>query len=228
LDLDTKAELETKLEKHKKLLAEAEVQYADTRAVRDDRKWWCAADIYGRYSWEAETSTIHTAMSFFREHFNFPRMCFEIPTTILIPTSQELLATTEQMNTDTEVFSNAKKGCEKKADEWTRRAELRKLELDGIAKALEILTSEEAKALFGKAIKGGTTGFIQLSMSAPRNQAYSALKRIASRSGSARLAMLAAKVKTGGHFDKVIKSIDELVAEHKADQAQDLSDRDEW
>jgi hypothetical protein len=34
LDLDTKAELEAKLEKHKKLLAEAEVQYADTRAVR--------------------------------------------------------------------------------------------------------------------------------------------------------------------------------------------------
>merc|ERR1719421_1118840 len=68
-------------------------------------------------------------------------------------TAQEYDDTIKQMKADTEFFDDSKASCQAKADEWSERVRARTEELSGINKALEILTSDDAKALFNKSIK---------------------------------------------------------------------------
>merc|ERR1719388_691512 len=82
--------------------------------------------------------------------------------------SQELDDTTQQMKADTDFFDDTKAACTAKADEWAERVRARTEELAGIDKAIEILTSDDAKALFGKAIKPGTE---KTSCKSPRDKA---------------------------------------------------------
>jgi hypothetical protein len=155
---------------------------------------------------------------------------------ILADASQELDDTSAQLKADIEFFDNIKGGCVRKADEWSERNQGYTDELEGIKKALEILTSDDAKELFGKAIKPGkeTGAFLQVFMagdmeaSAPRNKAYAALKDAASRSKSLRLAAVASTVRMTetGHFDKVIEKIDDLIAELKQETQDDITKRD--
>merc|ERR1719271_1692659 len=70
--------------------------------------------------------------------------------------------TEKQMKADEEFFDQTKKACESKHEEWTVRKEMRDQELEGINKALEILTSDEARELFAKSIKPGVETFLQI------------------------------------------------------------------
>merc|ERR1719235_437305 len=80
--------------------------------------------------------------------------------------TQQYDDTTKQMKEDTAFFDEAKKSCNAKADEWSERVRARTEELAGIDKAVEILTADDAKALFNKAIKPGIETFMQLSQDA--------------------------------------------------------------
>jgi hypothetical protein len=98
---------------------------------------------------------------------------------------------------------------------------------------LKILTSDEARALFNKAIKPGMeTSFLQLGSSddesAPASKAYAVLKDQAKASHSIRLAALAARVRTtkAGHFDQVIEEIDKVIAALKEEEKEDIKQRD--
>merc|ERR1719191_2108948 len=71
----------------------------------------------------------------------------------LADASQELDDISKQMKSDVMFFSETKAICTTKADEWAERVRLRTEELAGIDKALGILTSDEAKEMFSKAIK---------------------------------------------------------------------------
>merc|ERR1719326_72131 len=114
----------------------------------------------------------------------------------LADTSQTLDDTTKQMKADTIFFDETKAACQAKADEWAERVRARTEELAGINKALEILTSDDAKALFNKSIKPGKETFLQTgsisSESQPQTKAYKALKAHASKAKSLRLAAIAA------------------------------------
>merc|ERR1719158_1568717 len=52
---------------------------------------------------------------------------------------------------DEKFFEETKSACKAKADDWAERSRLRTEELAGINKAIEILTSDEAQATFGRA-----------------------------------------------------------------------------
>merc|ERR1712187_753268 len=85
---------------------------------------------------------------------------------------------------------------------------------------------------FAKAIKPGKeTMFLQMDSdsSAPAQHAYAVLKRQATKTHSLRLAQVAASIRTtkSGHFDKVIKSIDEIIGNLKKEEADDIKKRDE-
>merc|ERR1719487_1608824 len=117
---------------------------------------------------------------------------------MLADASQELDDVSKQMKSDALFFSETKAACGTKADEWAERSRARTEELAGIAKAIEILTSDDAKALFGKAIKPGMEKtFLQISsensMSARKGRAYDKLKKIALDHKSSRVAKIAAK-----------------------------------
>jgi len=98
---------------------------------------------------------------------------------------------------------------------------------------LKILSSDEARALFAKSIKPGKeTSFLQLSSdddeSAPASKAYKILKAQATAHHSIRLAALAAAVRTAkvGHFEAVVKAIDEVIATLKEEEKADIKKRD--
>jgi hypothetical protein len=152
---------------------------------------------------------------------------------MLADTTKAYDDTEKQMKADTEFFDESKAACESKHKEWVVRTDLRNEELEGISKALEILTSDDARALFDKSIKPGVETFLQIdstpsllqdSASAPAAKAYNALKAEVKKSHSIRLAALAVEIRTTkvGHFDAVIKSIDDMVKTLQEEGASDL------
>jgi len=148
----------------------------------------------------------------------------------LADASQDLDDTTKQMKADTIFFDETKAACQAKADEWAERVRARTEEMAGINKAIEILTGDDAKALFSKAIKPGKeTSFLQTgsdSESQPQAKAYKALKAHATKAKSLRLAAIAATLRTGGHFDAVIAEIDKMMDTLKEEEKADIEQRD--
>merc|ERR1719238_1316026 len=67
--------------------------------------------------------------------------------------------TTAQLAADEKFFEETKAACKAKAAEWAERVRLRTEELQGMAKAIEILTSDEAKQTF----ESSATTLVQLS-----------------------------------------------------------------
>lgn len=152
---------------------------------------------------------------------------------------QQLYDDTEaQMKADIEFFEDAVEACKAKAAEWKERKELREEELAGVKKAIEILSSDEARELFGKAVNAEDRvqgskfrkpiDFLQLGaapakMPAGQEKAFKVLKSIAKSSNSVALARIAATVRlaSGGHFDAVMKAIDDVIKVLKEEQEDD-------
>merc|ERR1719359_1683414 len=146
-----------------------------------------------------------------------------------------------QLAEDEEFFETARKTCKEKSDSWDERGRLRTEELDGINKALEILTSDDARATFGAATgtrpvdtfgsEGVDVFFLQTEQEmnrSPPAKAYKALKEAISATKSLRLVRLAASVRTAtkGHFDDVIAEIDTMLQTLKDEEAEDIKQRD--
>jgi hypothetical protein len=149
----------------------------------------------------------------------------------LADTAQELEDTTVQMKEDTVFFDETKAACKTKADDWGERTRLRTQELAGINKALEVLTSDDARALFNKAIKPGKETFLQIEQEtahAPQVRAFRALKKVAGKSHSLRLASLAASVRTAnaGNFQVVIDEVEKMIQVLKDEEQGDIDQRD--
>merc|ERR1719324_1859850 len=144
--------------------------------------------------------------------------------------SQQLEDTTKQMKVDIEFFDLMKKGCTDKSEEWSERSQAYTGELEGINKALEILTSDDAREMFNKAIKPGFDMlFLQTSMSSsPAQKAYEVLKTQAAKAKSMRLASIAAAIRMNksGRFDEVLKKIDDIIKLLKDEEADDIKQRD--
>merc|ERR1719253_1829331 len=141
----------------------------------------------------------------------------------------KLADTKAQLAEDEEFFETARQSCKDKSDSWDERKRLRTEELDGINKALEILTSDESRAAFGEVATRDEASFVQLDAEgAPRERAYRALKHAVGQTRSLRLARLAATVRvaTRGHFDEVIASIDTMLQTLADEGAEDVKQRD--
>jgi len=138
--------------------------------------------------------------------------------------------TQAQLKADEKFFEETKDACKAKADDWAERSRLRTEELSGINKAIEILTSDEAQATFGRA----TSMFLQSSkkkaavMDPARAKAFRTLKLVSKKHNSLRMAAVAALVQsaTEGHFDVVIGEVDKLIAELRAEEQDDIDLRD--
>merc|ERR1711920_1013956 len=79
--------------------------------------------------------------------------------------------------------------------------------------------------------ENATTTFLQLSKSTSvtevkRVNALKALRQMAKKYRSVSLVELAAEVQTGGHFDKVIESIDKMIAFLRKEEQADIDHRD--
>jgi len=169
----------------------------------------------------------------------------------MLSENEELLSATQaQLKIDEDFFETARDSCKAKSNEWDERARLRTEQLDGIEKALKILTSDEARATFAASANTraqdtfGTEGsremdatevtkmsvgdvlFLQMEM--PREKAYRALKKVIGDSKNLRLARIAVAVRTAqkGHFDEVIAEIDRMIELLKEESQEDIEQRD--
>merc|ERR1719182_607650 len=133
------------------------------------------------------------------------------------------------LKADEKFFEETKSACKAKADEWAERSRLRTEELAGVNKAIEILTSDEAAATFGRA----TSMLLQTEnraavKSSGKHAAFQAVKSLAGKHHSLRMAAMAAMIPTAteGHFDVVITSVDKMLAELRQEEMDDITLRD--
>jgi len=163
----------------------------------------------------------------------------------LADATQEYDDTEAQMKADIEFFDETKKSCKEKHEEWVERSSLRQEEIEGVQKAIEILSTDEARELFASSIKEGKevkaddsydTGTITslLQKSGENNAegsaaAYHMLRDAARHAHSLRLAALAVRVQgtKAGHFDEVIGAIDEMIKTLKEEDLADIAKRDQ-
>jgi len=72
--------------------------------------------------------------------------------------------------------------------------------------------------------------FLQVSASVVdqhRTAVYSKLRALIKKDGGLKIAMLAAALRSGGHFDKIIIMIDKMIADLRAEEQADIEARDE-
>jgi len=133
--------------------------------------------------------------------------------------------TQKQLKADEKFFEQTKLSCKNQADAWAERSRLRTEELAGINKAVEILTSDEAAATFGRATSmllqssGASTAAV-----ARKHVAFQAVKAVARRHHSLRLAALAALIQTSteGHFNVVVDTVDKQLEELRQEEQDDI------
>merc|ERR1719235_2468970 len=149
-------------------------------------------------------------------------------TKTMTDSSVERDETQTQLKADETFFEKTKESCKAQADAWAERSRLRTEELAGINKAVEILTSDEASATFGRA----TSMLLQSSQVSTadhaKKQAYAALQTLARKHHSLRVAALAALVQTStaGHFNVVVETVDKQVAELRQEEMDDRDIKD--
>jgi len=136
--------------------------------------------------------------------------------------------TTTTLAADEAFFADTKDACEVKAKEWSVRTRLRTEELAGIQQAIKILTSKEALKTF----KESSETFLQVASvhtsraAEARSHAYNRLRTMAAQMKSRSLAKIAVEVNAGGHFDKVIAMIDEMMGVLRKEEQDDISQKD--
>merc|ERR1740138_1202619 len=150
-------------------------------------------------------------------------------TKTMTDSSVERDETTAQLADDETFIEETKSACKAKADEWAERSRLRTEELAGVNKAIEILTSDEAAATFGRA----TSMLLQAekrvaTKTGRKHAAFQVVKSLAHKHHSLRMAAMAAMVQTAteGHFDVVITSVDKMLAELRQEEQDDITLRD--
>jgi len=133
--------------------------------------------------------------------------------------------TIAQLKADESFFEDTKNGCKTKAKEWSERSRLRTEELKGIEEAIQILQDPDAMS----SMSASATTLVQLSERASahhRSKAFSSLRKLASKYHSVAMANIAAEVKTGGHFDKIMVMIDKMIADLRKEEQSDIAHRD--
>ena len=138
---------------------------------------------------------------------------------ILAQAESSYQETKEYIDVSTHEFDAGKDLCQRKHSEFTERNSLYDNEKEAVAKAIAILSTDAARGTFETAITAGAetrdVSFLQTSAGAqePSARAVQVLKIRSRNSKSLRLASIAALIQQTptGHFDAVMKSIDEMV-----------------
>merc|ERR1719191_2124730 len=137
--------------------------------------------------------------------------------------------TKAQLEIDEKFFADTKASCKAKAAEWAEQTRLRTEELQGMMKAIEILEggAETFEAAHSSFIQVSANQKLKEVMHQERSAAYQKLKALVRKHhGGLRLAFLAAELRSGGHFDKVITMIDRMIEDLRVEEQEDIKARD--
>merc|ERR1719390_487234 len=129
--------------------------------------------------------------------------------------------TVEALADDKKFLADLEKNCAKKSAEWDEIVKTRNQELLALADTIKVLNDDDSLELFKKTLPSASASFVQVKVtsSSMRDRALAALTRVP-RSVHLDFIALAIQGRKIG-FEKVIKMIDDMVAELKVEQTDD-------
>jgi len=133
----------------------------------------------------------------------------------------DLEDTKEALAEDKKFLADLDGNCEKKKKEWEEYKKMEAMEMVALADTIKILNDDDALELFKKTLPGSASFMqVQVTSGAMRKQALTALK--SGKKADPRLDLIELAMRGGKMgFDKIIKMIDDLVVDLKAEQGVD-------
>jgi len=138
---------------------------------------------------------------------------------------QDMEETKDALSSDEEFLVALKSKCSMSDKEWEQRQQTRQSEMGAVSKALEILSSDDAKDTFSKTFNPSLFQKQSSRDSLNRSQASKLLKIAAQKLSNPRFAALAIQVRLDA-FTRVKKAIDDLVAELTKEKAEEIKHKD--
>merc|ERR1711953_925774 len=138
---------------------------------------------------------------------------------------EDVVDTKKSLAADEEFLMMLKEKCSMTDREWEERQKTRSLEMEACSKALAFLTSDDAHDLFTRTFNPALLQKSELKTSDRRNKASELLSEAAHKLESPRLATLAVKVRLDA-FERVKKSIDDMVAALLKEKADEIKHKD--
>jgi chromosome segregation ATPase len=130
----------------------------------------------------------------------------------------DLEDTQEGLAEDKKFYADLDHNCEVKKSEWAAYKEMEAKEMVALAETITMLNSDDALELFKKTLPSASSSFVQVQSG--KAQALNVIK--AAGKGDPRLDLIAIAMKGGKMgFEKIIKMVDNLVVELKAEQGMD-------
>jgi hypothetical protein len=150
----------------------------------------------------------------------------------IVQAKQEKEDTLASLNADQAFLMDLKTRCALTDKEWEQRQKTRQSELQAVAEAISVLSSDDARDLFSKTFNAAAAAsFAQRASwknasSSPQRKVVSAvLRSAASRTGDPRMSLLASKAQLDA-FTVVKKAIDDMVAELLKEAQDEIKHRD--
>jgi hypothetical protein len=135
----------------------------------------------------------------------------------------DLKDTTKTLESDTKFLADLKTRCGDMDAEFAARSKMRQEEITAVSEALNILTEDEARDQFTKTYEG----FIQVRKAGGmRNHAAQMVMSAARKLGSPRLRVIAMEIGSGDVFAKIKVAVDNMVAQLKQENADEIKHRD--
>jgi len=131
--------------------------------------------------------------------------------------------TLEQLDVDREFLANLKKTCAEVDAQWEARQKMRQDETTAVNEAVKILTDDDARDLAAKTTSSAS--FLQTSISSTRSRVAKALREAGKKFGNPQLSLLALTLKSDV-FAKIKQSIDQMVAQLKVEQKDEVKHKD--
>jgi len=151
----------------------------------------------------------------------------------IVEMKEDLTDTEKSLMADQEFLANLEKSCATKTKEWEERSKTRAEELVALADTIKVLNDDDALDLFKKTLPSASASFVQtrtgLNLKSRRDKVIQAIKKVWGAANVHHrpgldflvLALSGRRALTQGTFDKVIKMIDDMVAELKKEQTDD-------
>merc|ERR1719181_140904 len=137
----------------------------------------------------------------------------------------DLEDTKESLAEDQKFLADLDKNCELKKKEWAEYQKMQAMEAVALADTIKILNDDDALELFKKTLPGSASSFmqVQVTSAAMKQRAIAALKSArAGHQADPRLDLIELAMHGGKMgFEKIIKMVDDLVRDLKAEQGVD-------
>jgi len=134
----------------------------------------------------------------------------------------DLEDTTEGLAEDQKFYADLDRNCAAKKAEWAAYKEMQAKELVALADTIKILNSDDALELFKKTLPSASSSFVQVQVAKATVQGHALHALKAVQKADPRLDLIAIAMRGGKMgFSKIIKMIEGLVVELKAEQGID-------